>query len=125
MLTIENLKVALDSEGFKFLPNVCIVCHSGQYESGQDSMDLGAVFREFEPSLLETSKGSARDVAEAQLLTLNQSALSGNRALRSEADGAAAGVDHAVAAALRHFGEIYPSGALPSKAIDQQVLPAG
>ena len=51
----------LDDEGEKFVPRVCIACHNGAFEAGR--ADLGAVFREFEPSLLETPDGGSQAAA--------------------------------------------------------------
>jgi hypothetical protein len=40
----------LDDEGPKFIPRVCTSCHTGGYSDPGKSTDLGAIFREFEPS---------------------------------------------------------------------------
>jgi len=97
----------LDSEGKKFIPELCTTCHSGKYGGAGASADLGSIFREWEPRsdlfpalppvgpsqapvLLQESSLS-RDQAEALFATLNDAAHSANASLRSEAQGAVVG----------------------------------
>jgi hypothetical protein len=96
----------LDDEGPKFVPNLCTVCHAGDVLG--PNPDLGSIFREFEPSLLERRPGITRAVAENEWFDLNQSIRTANRALRSEAEGGPSGIDHAKEAMDRHVGsEMY------------------
>ncbi|MGQ0507456.1 MAG: hypothetical protein ACT4TC_19290 [Myxococcaceae bacterium] len=82
----------LDSEGEKYVPHVCIVCHNGTYKPNDTGADLSAIFREFEPSILDALPGSN---PSQEWFDLNQSIRSANTALRTENEGSAAGLDHA------------------------------
>jgi glucose/arabinose dehydrogenase len=95
----------LDNEGRKFIPRLCTVCHAG----GGTKSDLGAIFREFEPSMLQEKPGEPRAQAEAEWASLNRAVRRANVSLRSEAAGGAAGVDHARAAMIAYLDEIYSS----------------
>jgi len=113
----------LDSEGKKFIPELCTTCHSGKYGGAGASADLGSIFREWEPRsdlfpavppvgpsqapvLLQESSLS-RDQAEALWATLNDAAHSANAALRTEAQGAVVGTDHAVAGTNNYIDSLY------------------
>src|SRR5262249_32463758 len=104
----------LDAEGAKFLPNVCTNCHGGQYIGGAacadnkaNCNDLGGVFREFEPSLLDRPWDKTPDEAEEQWYQLNQIVRAANLAVRSEAEGGRSGVDHAKEAINTYIDEMY------------------
>lgn len=56
-------KVALDSEGPKYLPHACLSCHGGTYNSTTRKVD-GASFLPLDPSLLEFA--SPADLAAQQ-----------------------------------------------------------
>ena len=77
----------LDAEGEKFLPQICTTCHGGKFDG--INPDLGAVFREFEPSLLESRSGVAQQQAEQEWYDLNQAIRSANRALRGDREDVA------------------------------------
>jgi glucose/arabinose dehydrogenase len=91
----------LDSEGKKAVPNLCTPCHGGtRWVPGAASADIGAIFREFEPSLFKMRDGTTAEFPgineqqyDKELFDLNQAVLSANRALHSEADGAPADFD--------------------------------
>jgi len=78
----------LDGEGQKFAPMLCTPCHGGRWTGPGADPDLGSIFREFEPSLLQRRSGITAAQAEAEWYALNQAVLSANLALRSEAEGA-------------------------------------
>src|SRR6185295_11216866 len=69
----------LDEEGPKFVPQLCTTCHSGSYRP--PSIDLGSVFREFEPHLLQRRPGIGAAAAEKEWFDLNQSIVSANSSL--------------------------------------------
>ena len=73
--------------GKKLYAKVCTACHGGTWAPGGDP-DLGALWREFEPSLLEKRSGITQADAEREWAELNQAILGANRALRSEEEGA-------------------------------------
>jgi glucose/arabinose dehydrogenase len=115
----------LDSEGKKFVPDVCNACHTGHYLGAGASADLGSIFREFEPSLLKARTGITQAQAEQEWFALNQAIKSANTAIRGESEGAPVGTDHAKQALLGYLGEIYPTGAPPSLSVhDAKHLPA-
>jgi hypothetical protein len=95
----------LDSEGHKFIPRLCTSCHAG----GGTRSDVGSIFREFEPSVLEEAPGVTRAQAEAEWLNLNRAIRQANQALRSESAGAPSGTDHAKTAILLHLDSMYTS----------------
>jgi hypothetical protein len=102
-----NLAV-LDGEGEKVAPHVCVNCHSGTIDERQDlrqKPDLGSVFREFEPSLLEGYFDG--QIGETKLYDLNQAVLAANAALRGESEGAPTGLEHARQAVADHIRDIY------------------
>lgn len=88
-------QATLDSEGPKFAPQLCTTCHSGQYRGQGGSVNVGSIFREFEPDaldpgaklVLDDPSGSTRVVAsdattaQAEWFLLNQSARAANVAL--------------------------------------------
>lgn len=53
----------LDKSGPKFLPNLCLNCHGGDYGGGGSSVDMGSSFREFDVYSFRDSSGSNPDVA--------------------------------------------------------------
>jgi subtilisin-like proprotein convertase family protein len=105
--------VALDSEGPKFVPQVCTVCHGGEYRGAGSDPDLGAIFREFEPSLLEKRPGITDAQAEQEWFALNQSIRQANRAVRGQSEGGPFGIDAAKANMEAYVAEIYPSTSPP------------
>jgi len=105
----------LDDEGEKFVPHVCIACHNGSYEGTSQGSDLRAVFREFEPSMLEAAPGQGN--ASTEWYQLNQVVRSANTSLRAEAEGATAGIDHAKAAQASYIRAMYTS-TVPIQALD-------
>jgi hypothetical protein len=101
---------ALDDEGFKIAPHVCVNCHGGTIGENQDLLrkpDLGSVFREFEPSLLEAPPGITQAAAEQQWYELNQAVLAANATLRGENDGAIGGLELARKAVDDHIHDLY------------------
>jgi hypothetical protein len=116
--TVETAEEAgLDSETDKITPHVCVNCHSGTIAFDQDLLrkpDLGSVFREFEPSLLDAPRGVSRATAEQQWYDLNQAVLAANAALRSESEGAPKGVEHSRQAIGDHIQAIYGGLGAPS-----------
>jgi hypothetical protein len=107
----------LDNEGSKVAPHVCVNCHGGTIEHDQDLRrrpDLGSVFREFEPSLLERLPSVSQAVAEQQWFELNQAIVAANAALRSESEGAIPGVDHTRKAIADHVRDLYAGLGEPS-----------
>ncbi len=114
----------LDSEGKKFVPDVCNACHTGHYLGAGGSADLGSIFREFEPSLLKARTGITQAQAESEWFALNQAIRSANVAIRGESEGAPVGTDHSKQAILGYLDEIYPTGAPPSVSVhDPRHLP--
>jgi mono/diheme cytochrome c family protein len=108
----------LDHDGAptgKTAPQVCINCHGGTADTRlSGDTDLGAVFREFEPSLYELRPGISKADAEEEFYQLNQAILAANATLRSEADGAVFGVDHARQAVAAHVADVYDGLGEPS-----------
>jgi hypothetical protein len=98
----------LDDEGAKYVPRVCVACHNGSYDASRS--DVRAIFREFEPSLLEPLPGRP---AAQEWFDLNQSVRSANAALKTEQEGGAAGIDHAKLAQSLYVREIYTSTSPP------------
>jgi hypothetical protein len=114
----------LDSEGPKFLPRLCTVCHGGHPAAPDTQPDLGSIFREFMPSQLQAQTGLARPDAEAQWFALNQAIRTANQSIRGEAEGAPAGVDHAKAAMSALLDQLYPDLAPPARSlIDPAITP--
>ncbi len=95
----------LDSEGEKFVPRVCTSCHSGSMTPPQT--DVAAIFREFEPSELEAAPQRAN--ASVEWFNLNQSVRSANQSIRTEAEGAAPGTDHARRSQSAYVRSVYPT----------------
>ncbi len=114
----------LDSEGEKFVPQLCTSCHSGAYQP-QRGPDLGSVFREFEPSQFQPRPGVTAAAAQAEWFALNQAIRSANAALRGEAQGAPFGLDHSKAVIAQYLDEMYPTGAAPAVSVhDPAHVPA-
>jgi glucose/arabinose dehydrogenase len=107
----------LDAEGKKFVPGVCNTCHGGHYQGPGSSADLGSIFREFEPGLLQERPGITRDQAEKEWFDLNQAIKSANSAIHSEAEGAPVGTDHARNAMIDYVTAMYPTGAPPAVSV--------
>jgi glucose/arabinose dehydrogenase len=103
----------LDSEGKKFAPQVCNTCHGGHYQGAGGSADVGAVFREFEPSLFERRPGITQAQAEREWFDLNQAIRSANTAIHSEAEGAPSGTDHAKRGVLGYLDALYTQTSPP------------
>jgi len=108
----------LDQEGPKFLPRLCTVCHSGANPQPGKNADLGSVFREFEPELLETRPGITRVQAEQEWFRLNRVVQQANHAIRSEADGSPYGTDHAKKSVNDRIDTLYIPGGEPDKVPD-------
>ena len=101
-------KARLDSEGDKFVPRICTVCHGGSYPQPGTSSDLGAMFHEFEPSSFQLRSGIDQAGAEQEWFALNQRVRGANTQIRREAEGAPAGTDHGAAALVAYIDSIYP-----------------
>ncbi len=115
----------LDSEGKKFIPELCTTCHAGKYTGAGSNPDLGSMFREFEPRsdefvaiapdpgnsapVLVQESDLTRDQAEEQWAALNDAAHAANLSIHTEAQGAPVGTDHAVAATNAYIETIYSS----------------
>lgn len=97
----------LDSEGKKYLPQLCTVCHGGQLNAPGTKPDLGSVFREFEPSLLEPRPGISQSVADREWYNLNKAIRTANVALASEAEGAVKGLDRDRNTILTYIDAMY------------------
>jgi glucose/arabinose dehydrogenase/mono/diheme cytochrome c family protein len=104
----------LDGEGKKFVPQVCNTCHGGRYQGAGGAADLGSIWREFEPELLQPGPGVSREQAEVEWFNLNQAVKSANQAIHSEAEGAPVGTDHAKKAMIDYLNAMYPTGAAPA-----------
>lgn len=103
----------LDSEGFKAVPRLCTPCHGGNYKAGGDG-DTGAIFREFEPSLLQARANITAEQAQSEWFALNQAIKGANWALATEADGAPAGLNHARRKTNDYINSMYPTGLPPA-----------
>jgi hypothetical protein len=142
--TLNTNRVVLDSElegGFlagKDAPYVCQNCHGGTHHVDQGKTwawqavpDPGSIFREFEPTLLEARPGISRQQAEQEWYELNQTIVAANAMLRSEAQGAQRGVDHAKQAIEQHVHEMYDGLGEPashsdppfSRTLDDMAMP--
>jgi glucose/arabinose dehydrogenase len=115
----------LDDEGQKFVPGVCNTCHAGHYQGAGGSADLGSIFREFEPALLQARSGITQAQAEQEWFNLNQAIRTANNNVRSEAEGAPVGTDHSKQAILDYLGHMYPNNAPPAASVhDAGHIPA-
>jgi glucose/arabinose dehydrogenase len=103
----------LDSEGEKFLPNLCTPCHGGQ-NSGIG--DLGSVFREFEPEAFVPRPGISQAEAEAEWFALNQAARTANVALASEEEGGVTGIDEGKKNMIAYMDAIFDTSTDPPTA---------
>ena len=112
----------LDSEGPKFAPRLCTVCHGGFNVNPGQSGDLGSIFREFQVSELDPRSGISRAQAEQEWFDLNQAVRSANESIRAESEGSAAGVDHAKAAMSAFLDVSYPNLAPPARGIGDAAL---
>src|SRR5262249_34149438 len=77
----------LDSEGPKGPPTLCTTCHAGRWAGPGADADVGSIFREFEPSLLQRRTGIAATTAEKEWYALNKAILRPNEPLRTGAEG--------------------------------------
>jgi glucose/arabinose dehydrogenase len=109
-----STKAVLDSEGEKFLPQLCTPCHGGGY-GGADNPDVAGLFREFEPDALLPVPGADIAGAEADWAALNAIARQANLALRSEAEGAVSGIDRARSAMVAYIDAMFEPGTSPPK----------
>lgn len=96
----------LDNEGPKFLPQLCTVCHGGEYRGNGDA-NLGSLWREFEPSQLQPPPGATAAQVEAEVFALNQIIRAANQAVRSEAEGAPFLTDRVKGNAAAYLGAMY------------------
>ncbi len=97
----------LDSEGNKYLPQLCTTCHGGQLNAPGTKPDLGSVFREFEPSLLEPRPGISQSQADREWFNLNKAIRTANVALVSEVQGAVKGLDRDRDTILSYIDAMY------------------
>ncbi|MBS1118579.1 MAG: Glutamate synthase large chain [Deltaproteobacteria bacterium] len=120
-----STSAVLDSEGKKFIPELCTTCHGGKYAGAGSSPDLGSVFREWEPRsdlfatappvegtqapILIQESAVSRDQAQALWASLNDIAHAANTSLATEAQGAAHNTDHSVAEVNKYIEDIYSS----------------
>jgi glucose/arabinose dehydrogenase len=120
-----STSAALDSEGKKFVPELCTTCHAGKYGGAGGSPDLGSIFREWEPRsdefpglppleptqtpILLQESSLTRDQAQARWAALNDVAHAANAALKTEAEGALVGTDHAVQGTNQYIETLYSS----------------
>ncbi len=100
----------LDSEGNKFVPQLCTNCHAGDLRAG--SNDLGSIFREFEPSMLQPRPGITQAQAEQEWFDLNQVIRGANQNIRAE-PASPFGTNHAKAAMESYVTEIYSQTSPP------------
>ncbi|MEP6692200.1 MAG: hypothetical protein ABJD07_13655 [Gemmatimonadaceae bacterium] len=63
-------RVALDGEGPKYLPQVCVSCHGGKYNATTRKVD-GASFLPLDPSLLAFSSPAEQAAQEENIRTMN------------------------------------------------------
>jgi hypothetical protein len=113
----------LDDEGEKYVPEVCISCHNGTYFQGASS-NMGAIFREFEPSQLQAPPGTTPSQAAAMQrawFNLNQSIRSANFALKTEKEGGAYGVDHAKKEQESYVKAIYGASSTAANPVPKPV----
>lgn len=103
----------LDEEGPKFAPRLCTVCHSGSSPKPGENPDLGSVFREFEPDLLEARPDISRVTAEQEWFRLNRVVAQANLAIRGESEGAPRGTDHAKRSVNDRIEALYIPGGEP------------
>ncbi|MDB4954504.1 MAG: Glutamate synthase large chain [Myxococcales bacterium] len=117
-----STSAVLDSEGKKFIPELCTTCHSGKYAGPGGSPDLGSIFREWEPrsdlsanapsgqaTILVQESTLTRSQAQEKWAVLNDAAHTANAALRTEAQGAVTGTDHAIAGTNDYIDALYSS----------------
>ncbi len=62
--------VALDTEGPKYVPQVCMACHGGTYNSTTRRVD-GAAFLPLDPGLLAFASPAARAAQEEKMRKIN------------------------------------------------------
>ena len=101
----------------KYVPNVCTPCHGGGKYRINGSTDVGAVFREFEPSLMLVAEANTpvAGTIEDAFRFFNQSALSANQSLNTRTPM----IDYI-------DGELYPNGPANGGAVsafDRSTLP--
>jgi len=113
----------LDDEGAKSIPRLCVNCHGGTYR-GPDEGDLGSMFREFEPDVLERPPNVSRAAAHQKFRVLNDAIRSANDAVRSEAEGSPFGVDDAKVAVAKYLTEMYPGPGPAVSLRDPSHIPA-
>jgi hypothetical protein len=103
----------LDDEGPKFLPRMCTVCHSGRASNPAANPDLGSIFREFEPTLLEPRPGVDRATAEQEWSDLNLAVRGANEAIRAQSEGASSGTDRAKRAMIERIDALRAQSGTP------------
>jgi glucose/arabinose dehydrogenase/mono/diheme cytochrome c family protein len=115
----------LDSEGKKFIPELCTTCHGGKYGGAGSSPDLGSIFREWEPRtdefatappvpgfkapVLIQESALTRDQINERWASLNDAAKLANSAIHRESEGAVVGTDHGVDATNAYIDALYTS----------------
>ncbi len=109
--------VPLDSEGPKSVPHVCVTCHAGSTSKIGVQTDLGSVFREFEPSVLDAPSTRTRPELDTSLFFLNQIVTAANGKVKTFAEGGPPSADHAAAAQLAYLNGMYAS-VFPPRAFD-------
>ncbi len=102
-----STSAVLDSEGPKFVPQLCTTCHSGEYRGVSGGSDLGSIWREFEASQLQPRPGLTPAQADAEWFALNQVIKQANLSVHSEAEGAPFGTNHATAAQAAYLDSMY------------------
>jgi glucose/arabinose dehydrogenase len=133
----------LDSEGKKFVPELCTTCHGGKYAGAGSPPDLGSIFREWEPredvfpAIAPVIGGSSPVLLQESAITrgdaqklwagLNRAAHGANDAIAAEAAGAVAGTDHAKAAMNAYIDALYASTdpVVLRAPDDPAIMPAG
>ena len=101
----------LDFEGEKAAPNLCTTCHGGAYAG---SPDMGAMFREFEPSWLKVRPGVTQEAQEKEWFDLNQIIRKANLSLRTNNPDDQLSYNKTVA----YIDSLYPNRAAPALPID-------
>jgi glucose/arabinose dehydrogenase len=103
----------LDSEGEKYLPQLCTPCHGGKYSGAPD---VGSVWREFEPAAFKKRAAVSQEQAEQEWFALNQAMIGANKALASEAEGGTQGIDQGRANMVAYLEAIFDTSVSPPRA---------
>jgi glucose/arabinose dehydrogenase len=146
-------QAVLDDEGPKFAPQLCAPCHAGSFRGKGSSINMGSIFREFEPDALDPGARLVTDdpsgqlkvvpndaaTAQAEWFALNQSALAANNALLGDGSvpvprvgqkfddtsATPSGFDSFRQTEIAYINSMYPSGAPPAISVgDPAHIPA-